>query len=681
MAAGSWVVSAIVRFAGNGPAFMGRLAASTTAANTRIGQQLGLIGKHDAAMARYKARMAEVAAAQNAFITKASFGIAAVGATAMGYAISEAAKLQRAMTGVQIATAASSDEFRKLQGMVFNVSGMTAQSAVTIANEMKVAATSGLNDPRQLMTAFPQIAKLADVLWLNKGMNPEQSVKYATQFAHYFGAYQGKPLQNMLDDTARLMMMQPEGMERLVQQGKYFVPLAARIGIDEKTIMRYMALLGQTGLLTGRGGTGVGQVLYHALNSVALTGTRASAQASGLTELGLLDPRTKGLKHEFLTKSGAPDLDKIASQITAERVAFFRQYGVEGPGRWTKAVKDAFQTQGTQIISIIASELSQQRLKVIDSQFKKIPGVEGQWAKYFEDFFFQFNRFTTNLQNIATTLGLPTLPKLTAWLRDFSDRLGAFDDWLNAHKDTASKIGTLVAALTGLFAFRASIGALVMLTNALKAFSFVAGGAEVAAAAGGVGVTTKAFKALDMVLLGGLGGRVVALNGAISVLGASPFAAAAGGLMLLAGAIGTFQMKVAADQKAEDAIEHRLKQQIPKGQGVQVKGWYTDPTTGMSFPLYDTYKVSPKKAPAPVSGRGPVRPKSSGQLLHDIDPNHVIINVDARHSTDPKAVEHAAKRGVHAAMNVGNPRSMMASAAATRRTHPNVPLVLSVGFS
>ncbi len=191
-----------------------------------------------------------------------------------------AAQLERALTSVGIATNSNSQAARqRYAALAFRTSGITAQDVNTIAGEMAMAATSGLNDPAKLNDAFTRIAKAADVLWMSpKHINPIQSVQQMSTLAHLFGVYSGAPLQHMIDRSAQMMFVQPEALSKLVTQGTAFIGSAHAAGVSEEDIFKQAMTMGQTGFLSGRGGSGIARVIEYLSGAATMTGHLSKLQ-------------------------------------------------------------------------------------------------------------------------------------------------------------------------------------------------------------------------------------------------------------------------------------------------------------------------------------------------------------------------------------------------------------------
>ena len=404
---GEWVVAARINFTTNGILTMQRLAAASDMANASMLRQAGIIDKNELAMMRYQKRMEAIHAQQIKMGTMVS-GMAFVGGAAgLTFAVTEAAKLERAMTGVQIATGASSRDYVKLRAQALEVSGVTAQSAVTIAQEMQRAATTAFHDPKQLMALFPMMAKYADVRYMASGDNPVTSIEKMSQFAHFFAAYSPKDMAHMLDNTARLQFTTHAELNQLVTQGRYFIPNAVKLGVKQDTIFQYLAIMGQLGFLQGKGGTSLNNTILNAM-SVTPTTHLSKAKAQGLRDLHMLNPDGT-LK--FIDAKGNLDLVGMVTHLREIRDIMKQQSPRVGGSNWMRDVGAIFGKQGQVLVSALADNTTAAQMGRNQQAFNRIPGVQGQWKLYSGDLFYQWNAFTTNLRNLFASIALPVLPE------------------------------------------------------------------------------------------------------------------------------------------------------------------------------------------------------------------------------------------------------------------------------
>ena len=411
----SWLISVMMRFTSNGARVMNELATGAQAAEAKV-------DRVTAAMTRLRNASTMVAG-----------GMALIGAAIEVYGISQAAKLELAMTGVYSATGANARQKTQLFNMVTAISGITAQSATTIANEAYMAASSGLNNPDRLRTAFPQIAKAADVLWLStmgtpKAVDPTNAAMQMVKLSHLFGAYSGKPLADMVDFTTRLMMVQPDALSKVITQAKYFVPTAIGAGVDLHNIPSSdlaiaLASMGQTGLLQGRGGTGLARFIEYMMKAPTLTAHLSKNQRASMIDLGLFDGSGR---NQFLDAHGNFELGKSMHYLGT---VFDRWAKAGERGRFIQDVFGAFLEQGgryveTMTLPAVRAQQAQNRI-AMQRIAPSGRAVETLWEKYMHTTTGAWKYFVTNFQNIWICTFTPILPQVTAMLRGLGDALGS----------------------------------------------------------------------------------------------------------------------------------------------------------------------------------------------------------------------------------------------------------------
>ncbi len=514
----SWLISVMMRFTSNGARVMNELATGAQAAESKV-------DRVTAAMTRLRNASTMVAG-----------GMALIGAAIEVYGISQAAKLELAMTGVYSATGANARQKTQLFNMVTAISGITAQSATTIANEAYMAASSGLNNPDRLRTAFPQIAKAADVLWLStmgtpKAVDPTNAAMQMVKLSHLFGAYSGKPLADMVDFTTRLMMVQPDALSKVITQAKYFVPTAIGAGVDLHNIPSSdlavaLASMGQTGLLQGRGGTGLARYIEYMMKAPTLTAHLSKNQRASMIDLGLFDGSGR---NQFLDAHGNFELGKSMHYLGT---VFDRWAKAGERGRFIQDVFGAFLEQGgryveTMTLPAVRAQQAQNRI-AMQRIAPSGRAVETLWEKYMHTTTGAWKYFVTNFQNIWIYTFTPILPQVTAMLRGLGDALGSVGGFLKANPGFASGIAYGLTWVTGLSALRFGVGM-------LGKFAGIAGLLRNLEGLSGLGL---ALRAVDEAVLGGVGTKLYTLG--LRLAGISgPATAAANGVNALGTSVAT----------------------------------------------------------------------------------------------------------------------------------------------
>lgn len=521
----SWMVGIAFRATSNVARVMSQSSQATDVANRSLSRQNTLLEEH-----RKKVLAARAAIAG---------GIAFGGALAIGVGIKQAADLQQAMTSVGIATGLAGDQLQRFYGLALNLSNITAQSVTTIAQEMSAAATSGLNSPGRLFSAFPEIAKAADVLMLSpKHIDPVQAVTQMSTLAHLFAAYKGKALHDMIDAGARMMFVQPENMDAIVRQGRMFIPEAMSLltGHDNSPasvrnamsqIFTQLMTMGQTGFLKSRGGSGIARFMEFLMGAENLTNHMSKARRNALKDMGVFDSHGR---LRFVDEKSRLSLDKAVQYLGELRKTM-------DPGRFMTDVMNAFGAQGGRYIMAITRPEVQAQMGQNQLALSRIapPGqaVETMWTRYANTFNFAWRAFVTNLANVLGATFLPVLPALTKGLKGAALELGKLTSWLFKHPKEASAIA--VAAFGAVvWSAGIAVASLWRLNTAIMAV-----GVSSAASAG---AATSFWGAMDSVFLFGLGKRILPVLDRVGgvILGLpTPLSAAAKGLLTLNGALTT----------------------------------------------------------------------------------------------------------------------------------------------
>jgi hypothetical protein len=360
--------------------------------------------------------------------------------------LDQAARLQSAMANISIKTGVTGPGLDAMRAMVQQTSGATAQDAVTIAQELAKAAT-GINDPKKLMAAFPQIAKFADVQFLQNKQDPVEAVSIGTSFAHLFKAYSGDKLNNMLDGLNKLSNMQPDGIGNALTQGRQFIPFANQLGVNMKDIFAYLAYMGQTGFLKGRGGTGFQNVLLNAVNAAAPTGTLSKAKVKARADLEL-----KSFK--FFDANKNFRFQALVDELSGERQRLSGKTGNDA--QFIKDITDLFGKEGGRFVANVTDKLAQQQINSIRKTYARLPGVEAAWETFSHTFLFDIKQFGTNFSNLIGAIFYPALDKIAPSILQLSDTLGDLTLWFNAHPNAGLGVAITAFAATGLFAAAAA---------------------------------------------------------------------------------------------------------------------------------------------------------------------------------------------------------------------------------
>lgn len=444
----SWSIGILIRATSNAAQTFTATARAASSANSVLDRHNALLRTTAQRQAALRAQISATNQVAGVFNTVFK-GLGTASGAAIFSGIKGAADLQSAMTSVAVATNLATNRMGAFYNLAFRTSGKTAQSATTIAQELAAAASSGLSDPRQLMSAFPRIAKAADVMWLSpKHLDPVESVKQMATLSHLFGAYSGAPLQHMLDRATQMMFVQPEGLQQLITQGRQFIGPALARGVSEDDIFKMSMTMGQTGFLRSRGGSALARVVEYLGGAATATGHLSTAQHAAMRALGLTDS-SGHLSHQYIDGKGDLLLGKVVDHLEHIRKNF-------APMQFGNLLTNAFEAQGGRFMATILLPSVYNQVQRNWSQMNAIGNVDTLWKKYTQTFLYQWSVFATNFQNVSKAIFLPLLPQLTSLLQKWGTSLQQDVVYLNAHPKTAKAIGQ------GLFvAFGASLAGIV----------------------------------------------------------------------------------------------------------------------------------------------------------------------------------------------------------------------------
>lgn len=439
---GSWVVESVIRFSTNGPEVMARLSRATAGATTQVGRLTGAVDLQTASLLRNQLASEKAALAHTKFMAKLAGAGALVGAAITGIGIDEAAKLQTALLSAKIATGSSG-----WRGLAAQMSSVTAQSVTTIAQEIAKSASSGLTNPAQLRAAFPQIAKAADVLYLGpKHLDPVQSVGQLSQLAHLFGAYHGKSLATMLNKAVALQYVQPEALNRVLMQGKMFIPLALSAGVSANDLWGQILTMGQTGFLRGRGGAGLAMVIRYLSGATNITAHMSAARRLALYQLGMFDAQGN-LKYR--SAGGRLELGAAMEHLYRERSHF-------SPTAFVGTVLNAFGQQGGRYVAAIMRPQVHEQVETNIKRLDAIGTVSRLFSQYMGTFSGKFGLLVTNIRTILTDIFYPLLPAFTSFTAAIGTQLGRLARFLAEHRNIAEIVGVTIIGITTILTIAAA---------------------------------------------------------------------------------------------------------------------------------------------------------------------------------------------------------------------------------
>jgi hypothetical protein len=276
------------------------------------------------------------------------------------------------------------------------------------------------------------------------------------------------------------------------------------------------------------------------------------------------------------------------------------------------------------------------------------------------------------------------LPDLTKFFGNMATTIGGWVAFLAKNPGAAKMIGDIVIGLTALAGIRFVIGTGQLLIAAATAMGILA------PAAPGIGLAARGLMLLDGVFLAGMGGRIVAIATKFGVLSVatSAFASVMGGsavagatvamqsfgtallglaaipwLPLVAGVAAFLGLMLATSKAAGNSDEGKVGL---FGHGPQF--WLDQAKRGHAVPreVRDMLERSGFHLPGKTGGKPGGTPGSSGH--HTTIGKVEIILPNVKTAKDAHEIASA----------LSDPRSLMGTAPATARTHPSIPMVLSV---
>lgn len=372
----------------------------------------------------------------NAKVTKfnTSMGMVAAGGaiTVAGFvmgdllekAAARAGDLQVAMTGVQLATGATTAQMAALHTTLVAI-GLRNQMSVTDAARVALAEThAGITDPAQLQATVRSIANFAEVQHIQKGTNRTESATTAVEYAHLFGAYTPQLLNPLVNVFSKALthtpVTAPEFVTMVSQfagatRGLYGTGTGNKLRLEsDDTLMG--VLLGQLGQAS-RGGTQFSSALMRLasakLGTAAYRGEQKIEQAGG---------------GSIFNRDGTFVGDKAFLGIlqTAART-------IGNPLKMASINKDAFGTVGGRLMGLLEDPSAGQRWTQNQATFNRLPSLDQQQAAYNATAEGQSQQWHKNVSTIVTDFGTYLLPALTMVRQALVGITGTIAQFVAAH--------------------------------------------------------------------------------------------------------------------------------------------------------------------------------------------------------------------------------------------------------
>lgn len=684
---GSWVVGVFLRFNSNGAATMTRLASSTNAANLQLARQTGMIDKNAYAMANYKRKIEEVRLAQLKLGT-AGAGIAAgIGLGAMAYAARDAAKLQQILLSIKNETGASNAQVGGFYNTAFKIANQNAMTPEQAGEVLRSISrlTAGQFSVDQMMKIAPTVAGFASSVHFNRpDVGVDQATKTGIATAHLFRAYTPEKLTSLLDKVYRLSGLMSESPDQALRQMSYYVPMFKALGIDDKTSVATMALLDRAGF-RNKVGTNVRAQVLEALGPLQLTQSAQAGKMDILTQMGLF----KNGKFAFNTPSGG--LDYFGELASIGKWAHGqRDKGVPA----SLVVQEMFSALGKQGGTVGALFMDPQMVGILSGIQKYLKdsnvGLAASQKNRDTGLGFQFTRAVSNFSAVMTELGYPWLKDLTGFFQGIGDTLHNFQAWLHNNRDAEKTIGAIVMGLTALAGIRFAIGTASLLITGARAMGLLA------EAAPGIGLAARGLGLLDGIFLAGMGGRIVtiatkfgvlsvATNAMATVMGGSAVAGITGAFAAVQGALLGFALFLVSPAILALLATLGVFAATSKSAGNTSEGNVGLFGHSPKFWLDQANKghAVPREVRAMLENSGYHLPGAKAPVQGHPNAKHGKPGAGGGHTTIGSVTitlpnVKTAKDAHEIAAALSDPRSMMGGSPATARTHPSIPMVLSV---
>lgn len=404
--------------------------------------------------------------------------LGAVGAAALAVPLKIAVDYESAISDASKAANFIGKEKEKLAAEIQGLTGVLPQSAVEIANMVKIAAEGGVN--KNDLTAF---VRSAGEMSLAFGINAEEATYSLSQINTVF----------------KLNVQQTK------EFGAAVANLATKAGISGSRIMDTMQGIG-----TSARSFGLSEKETAALSTTLLKLGKSPTEASSTIEklmLTMSNAENGGKKFQETLKKVGIDADYLKYAIKNNASGAIEDF-LLAMSKFDKedqiaAFSDIVGKREAEDISVLVSGLKdyQIALKIAGDKEAGEAAIQKKLADAREDALFQFKQAKNALFDLGNIIGKVFLPILTDLMRTFTAILRPVAEFMSEHK-TLTKL--IVGGTAALWTFRTVMLAWAFVTNfaKLKVLGFV--NALIA-----YGVTGQATQAITAVS----GTRILAFAG------------------------------------------------------------------------------------------------------------------------------------------------------------------------
>jgi len=366
-----------------------------------------------------------------------------------------------------------------LQARVVQGSLTYAQSASTIAGEYAMALRSQLT-PDQVFgrkSLMPQVMKYADMMKYAYGMSPDESIRESLQLIHQTQSYKTGQVSSTMNLLWKTQQTMPESLATLVRQAKYFFPLGTALGVKPDQLMGLSLLMAQSGLLKGRGGTGVARMFTQSLGATLMTGHLQSRNAVALHNLGMM-----GADGEIMSKfrngpGGGLNWDAVVKQLYVDATA---RRATGRPDLLIKDLVSAFGQTALPMASQLVSPGAYHQWQSVMSAMRNKQTLDQAWQGLQKTPAFQMQRLQASWGTLMQTTFVPMALHLMPIIRMIADGISKLAVAINLHPQIGMAISSAAGGLAVLFTV---IGGALSTLASVALFKFGFGGT---AAVGGV---------------------------------------------------------------------------------------------------------------------------------------------------------------------------------------------------
>lgn len=329
----------------------------------------------------------------------------------------------------------------RLRQEMFDVGDQFAMSPIQSANMFREIArqSQGAMPLSSMEQMLPQIARMQVVLSQTRHMAPQETTDAAMNFVHLLRLYTPEQMIGKngkgggFDLMTRLMEMAPVNPQQLVRQMTYVAPDFLNLGIPNEQLAALMLTLTRSGYGTGKGATGIAQLVKQSLGPAQITSFSSAIKQNYLQKMGLLDK--KGEPSWVGAEGG--DVFKLLAGLGTYEQNLIKKRGM-GMGRAiaTRDFTAVFGVQGSRMADLLTDPrivgILQGSIRTMRDQ--KSLGLDEQSNAFLNLTTTRIQRAFQNFQALMTEIGWVTLPAVSKAFNDLGDTLHNAQHWLNAHK-------------------------------------------------------------------------------------------------------------------------------------------------------------------------------------------------------------------------------------------------------